>query len=188
MAVYKPHSKEGYYGSDYRDEEGNPKPETIRVTPRQLAVGDIVLISQYVPNSGYEYRSAAVSGIEKLPNPSYAKKWKITLIDSKGKVEDHNVGDGRIYQFERQCSTEVKENVEERGRNITLRRDVKRLEGKVEDLIRQMDWFKQNGGKNPKMPDYRDQVFSFYQSLGIMYDDVGNDLGLPPRAKKKKKK
>lgn len=191
MAVYKAteRSEEYPYVKNYRDELGNPKPESIRVSASRLSVGDIVLISSYEGGStGYTYRSSVVSGIERNPKPTYSDKWKITLVDEKGKVDVFKVGDGKIYQFERQCSQETKENSEERQRNITLRRDIQRLEGKVEDLLGSMNRFKQYGGKNPKMLDYREQVYTFLQSLGVMYDDVGADLGLPPRAKKKKKK
>jgi hypothetical protein len=192
MAVYKPTAtRDTYpYATDYKDEEGNPKPETIRVTPARLNVGDIVLILVYEGNVGYTYRSSAVSAIERHPTQSYGKKWKVTTVDSKGKVDVFELGDGKIYQFERQCSQETKENAEERSLNITLRRDIARLEGKVLALIEQMDRFRLNGGKNPKLPGYREQVVAFHQALGVMYDDVGNDLGLPPRsgAQRKKKK
>lgn len=193
MALYRPKPRvespgDGQYLPDgYIDEDGNPKPESVRVTATRLIVGDIVLISTYEGNVGYTYRSSAVTSIDRNPNPTYSDKWKITLVDEKGKVDVFKVGDGQIYQFERQCSQETRENVEERSRNISLRCDIHRLERKVEELVDSMNWFKTNGGKNPKMPAYHEQVFTFLQSLGIMYDDVGRDLGLPARSKKKKK-
>lgn len=190
MTIYRATAtKNSYpYTADYKDELGNPKPESIRVSAARLTIGDIVLIPSYEGNVGYIYRSSVVSGIEKNPEPICDDKWKITLVDEKGRVDVFKVGDGKIYQFERQCSQETKEGADERERNISLRRHIARLEGKVQDLMAAMDSFEQNGGKNPKIPDYRKQLFTFLQSLGVMYDDVGNDLGLPPRTKRKKKK
>jgi hypothetical protein len=105
-----------------------------------------------------------------------------------GKVDVFETGNGRVWQFERQCSQEVKENVEERSRNIGLRRDIQRLERAVHRMLDEVSWLAKNGSKNPKMPEYQGQVAQFALTLDAMYDDLGKDLGLPPRAKKKKKK
>ncbi len=188
MATYRATAtKDSYpYATDYKDELGNPKPESIRVSATRLAVGDIVLISTYEGNVGYTYRSSVVSGIERNPKPTYSDKWKITLVDEKGKVDVFKVGDGKIYQFERQCSQETKENAEERLRNISLRRDIQRLERAVHRMLDEVGWLVKNG-KNPKMPGYAKNVADFALALDSMYDDVGADLGLPPRAKKKRR-
>jgi hypothetical protein len=174
------HSADGYRN---REPPHEPKPDSVRVTVARLSIGDIVLINDY--RSGI-HRSATVSLIEQ--SKKYPTHHDVTTVDGKGRIEVHDCSRGKIWLFERQCSQETRENVEERGRNISLRRDIQRLERKVEDLVTSMDWFKENGGKNPKMPDYRDQVFTFLQSLGVMYDDVGKDLSLPARSKRKKKR
>lgn len=167
-----------------KDDPLEVKPESLDVSVSKLAVGDIVLLHDY---NSKTIRSATISGIEASVHPKYGSKgWKVTTIDGVGKVEVHDCSHGS--RFARQCSVATKENAEERGRNISLRRDIQRLEGKVEDLIRDMDWFLKNGGKNPKMPSYKGQVEQFLKDLAAMYDDVGNDLGLPTRAQRKAEK
>lgn len=168
-----------------KDDHSEVMPESLDVSVGKLVIGDIVLLHDYNSNV---VRSATISGIEQTVDPRYGSKgWKVTTIDGNGKVEVHDTYRGSS-RFARQCSTETRENHEERGRNISLRRDIQRLEGKVEDLIRDMDWFLKNGGKNPKMPSYKGQVEQFLKDLAAMYDDVGNDLGLPTRAQRKAEK
>ncbi len=182
-------NENGYsYGSGvWRNREAphELKPDSLYVSLKKLAVGDIVLIHDYRADV---IRSAVITAIEQNPKPEYCNDWKVTTVDGKGKVDTFNCHPGKVHYFERQCSQEVKENVEERGRNISLRRDIQRLEGKVEDLVSSMEWFGKNGGKNPKMPTYLQQVKQFAIDLAVMYDDVGNDLGLPTRAERKKKR
>lgn len=167
-----------------RDNPEVPKPDSLRVTLRSLGIGDIVLIRDY--RAGI-IRSAVITAIEKSKNSESHKD--VTTVDAKGKIDVWDcMPHSRIYHFERQCSQEQRENVEERSRNIALRRDIQRLEGKVEDLVKSMEWFGQYGGKNPKMPTYLQQVKQFAADLATMYDDVGNDLGLPIREQRKKKR
>lgn len=188
MAVYiqKKGDDGSHYGQPWIDKEtGALCPESLSVAVTKLSVTDIVLINEW--NAGIK-RSAVITAIEKHPAQTYSKKWKITTVDGVGKVDVFETGNGRVWQFERQCSQEAKENVEERSRNIGLRRDIQRLERAVHRMLDEVTWLVKNGSKNPKTPEYQHQIASFALTLDSMYDDLGKDLGLPPRAKKKKKK
>lgn len=189
MAVYVQSKDErDRYTTQWVDKEtGAPCPESLQVSVTKLSVTDIVLIQDYQDYRAGERRSAVVTQIEPHPAQSYGKKWKVTTVDGKGKVDVFDCGSGRIWEFERQCSQEAKENVEERSRNIGLRRDIVRLEKAVHRMLDEVQWLVKNG-KNPKMPGYAKNVADFALALDSMYDDVGADLGLPPRAQKKKKK
>lgn len=177
------------YNSDddcYKDDDGNIRPTCMSVNGNKLKIGDIIFIDEGNNHNHSSSRSAVVTAVE-------TKKKTVTTVDSNGRTEVHDYRNSWI-KFNLQCSQEEIDAANDRLANIKIRRYLSSISSELSQhstiLTKMLDpaqkrWKSDVITKNKKVANYAARLQKFAEEIDAMYREIGRDLKIGDKAKKK---